>query len=63
MIIVWLFYKGGDVKMIVQKKDWSRGCSNQDVNKNLQLKYILKIRLCQIENIINDFKKELKDRC
>ena len=63
MIIVWLIYKGGDVKMIVQKKDWSRGCSNHVVNKNLQLKYILKIRLCQIENIINDFKKELKDRC
>ena len=63
MIIAWLIYKGGDEKMIVQKKDWSRVCSNQVVNKNLQLKYILKIRLCQIDDIINDFKKELKDRC
>ena len=49
--------------MIVQKKDWSRVCSNQVVNKNLQLKYILKIRLCQIDDIINNLKKELKDRC
>lgn len=49
--------------MIVQKKDWSRGRSNQVVNKNLHLKYILKIRLCQIDDIINNFRKELKDRC
>ena len=63
MIIVWLIYKGGDVKMIVQKKIGHGGCSNQVVNKNLQLKYILKIRLCQIDDIINNFKKELKDRC
>ena len=63
MIIAWLIYKGGDEKMIVQKKDWSRGCSNQVVNKNLQLKYILKIRLCQIDDIINNFKKELENRC
>ncbi len=41
--------------MIVQKKDWSRGCSNQVVNKNLLFKYILKIRLCQIEDILNSY--------
>ena len=49
--------------MIVQKKDWSRGCSNQVVNKNLQLKYILKSKLCQIEDILDSFKKELENRC
>lgn len=49
--------------MIVQKKIGSPRRSSNQVNKNLQLKYILKIRLCQIEEIINDFKKELKDRC
>ena len=49
--------------METKKRLVTRGSSNQVVNKNLQLKYILKIRLCQIEDIINDFKKELKDRC
>lgn len=46
--------------MIVQKKDWSRGCSNQVVNKNLLFKYIVKSKLCQIENILDNFKKELE---
>ena len=41
--------------MIVQKKDWSRGCSNQVVNKNLLFKYTLKSKLCQIEDILDSF--------
>ena len=50
--------------MKAQKKIGNPGRnSNQVVNKNLQLKYILKSKLCQIEDIITDFKKELKDRC
>lgn len=48
--------------MGIKKRLGTRKRSNQ-VNKNLHLKYILKIRLCQIDDIINDFKKELKDRC
>lgn len=49
--------------MRTKKRLVTRGSSNQGVNKNLQLKYILKFKLCQIEEIINNFKKELKDRC
>ena len=49
--------------MGIKKRLGTRKRSNQVVNKNLHLKYILKIRLCQIDDIINNFKKELKDRC
>lgn len=49
--------------MGTKKRLVTRGSSNQNVNKNLLFKYILKSKLCQIEDIINDFKKELKDRC
>lgn len=50
--------------MKVQKKiGHSGGRPNQHVNKNLLLKYILKNKLCQIEDILDSFKKELKDRC
>lgn len=49
--------------MGTKKRLVTRGSSNQNVNKNLLFKYILKSKLCQIEDIVNDFKKELKDRC
>ena len=42
--------------MKVQKKIGSPGrSSNQIVNKTLLFKYILKIRLCQIEDILNNY--------
>lgn len=50
--------------MKVQKKIGNPGRnSNQYVNKNLLLKYILKSKLCQIEDILDSFKKELENRC
>lgn len=50
--------------MKVQKKIGSPGrSSNQYVNKNLLFKYSLKSKLCQIENILDSFKKELENRC
>ena len=49
--------------MEAKKRLVTRGSSNQIVNKNLHLKYSLKIKLCQIEDILDSFKKELKDRC
>ena len=50
--------------MKAQKKIGNPGRnSNQYVNKNLLFKYSLKSKLCQIEDILGSFKKELKDRC
>ena len=46
-----------------QKKIGHSGGRPNQVNKNLLLKYILKSKLCQIEDILGSFKKELKDRC
>ena len=48
--------------MGTKKRLVTRGSSNQNVNKNLLFKYILKSKLCQIEDIVNDFKKELENR-
>lgn len=49
--------------MKAQKKIGNPGRNSNQVNKNLLLKYILKSKLCQIEDILGSFKKELKDRC
>ena len=49
--------------MEAKKRLVTRGSSNQNVNENLLFKYILKSKLCQIEDILDSFKKELKDRC
>ena len=49
--------------MKAQKKIGSPGRSSNQVNKNLLFKYILKSKLCQIEDILDILKKELKDRC
>lgn len=47
--------------MKAQKKiGHSGGSSNQYVNKNLLFKYSLKSKLCQIEDILDSFKKELE---
>ena len=49
--------------MKVQKKIGNPGRNSNQVNKNLLFKYILKSKLCQIEDILDSFKKELEDRC
>ena len=48
--------------MGIKKRLGTRKRSNQ-VNKNLLFKYSLKSKLCQIEDILDSFKKELEDRC
>ena len=49
--------------MKAQKKIGHSGGSSNRVNKNLLFKYSLKSKLCQIEDILDSFKKELEDRC
>ena len=49
--------------MKTQKKIGNPGRNSNQVNKNLLFKYSLKSKLCQIEDILGSFKKELKDRC
>ena len=48
--------------MKVQKKIGNPGRNSNQVNKNLLFKYILKSKLCQIEDILDSFKKELENR-
>ena len=41
--------------MKAQKKIGHSGGKSNQVNKNLLLKYSLKIKLCQIEDILNSY--------